>query len=89
MGILLKYACGHCGYRTKELPLGLAPHPEEHDPRLVSCPSCKTLRVVDVREVAGGCRKHRCAFVVHDDERDVPCPKCGEAIVPEGTALWD
>ena len=89
MGIMLKYECAGCGYQTKELPVGGGERPSEFDPRLVSCPSCKTLRVVDAREVERGCRRHRKAFAVYRDETDVPRPRCGLPLATEGTALWD
>ena len=84
MGLIAKFECGACAYQTKELLLGLAPYPAEFDPRLVSCSSCKTLRVV-----ARGCGRHKKAFVIHDDEENVPCPRCGTALVREEHALWD
>ena len=89
MGVMAKFECGGCGYETKELALGPAPYPAEFDPRLVSCASCKTLRFVDVRAAARGCGRHKKAFVIHDDEENVPCPRCGTALVRQGHTLWD
>ncbi len=58
MGLIAKFECAACGYEAKELTLGPAPYPKEFDPRLVSCASCKTLRVVDVQPAAAaGTRK--------------------------------
>ena len=89
MGLMAKFECGGCQYETKELLLGPAPYPDEFDPRLVSCASCKTLRVVDVRAAARGCGRHKTAFVIHDDEENVPCPRCGTKMQCVAGALWD
>lgn len=89
MGIMVSFECAACGYETEELGIGLAPHPDEYDPRLVSCAQCRTLRVLDVRDVARGCRRHRCAFVAHDDEECVPCPRCAVTLRCVPHALWD
>ena len=89
MGLMAKFECDGCGYKTKELLLGPAPYPAEFDPRLASCASCKTLRVVDARAATRGCGRHKKAFVIHDDEENVPCPRCGATTRCVPGALWD
>lgn len=89
VGLLASYECAACGYRTKELTLGPGPDRATFDPTLVSCPSCKTLRVVDARAVPAGCAAHRKPFVVHEDEQHPPCPRCGTPLTQNPSALWD
>jgi uncharacterized CHY-type Zn-finger protein len=89
MGLIAKFECIACGYETKERTLGPAPYPQEFDPRLVSCASCKTLRVLDVLVAARGCGRHKKAFVIHEDEDNVSCPRCGATMRCGAEALWD
>lgn len=89
MGMVTSYSCKACGYATGQMFLGPAPHPEKFDPTLVSCASCKTLRVVDRPRVERGCGKHRKAFIVPRDEHDVSCPRCGKKLAATPVAIWD
>ncbi len=89
MGLLAQFTCCSCGYGTGELTLGPSPRPDEFDPVLVSCSGCKTLREMERKRAAAGCRSHRKAYSLYDDEDEIPCPKCGAKGELLRLALWD
>jgi hypothetical protein len=88
---LLTFTCPSCHYEAKDLPLRFAsPSAGGFDPRLVSCPACEALDVLNVPDVEAGCSEHHRPFVVHADEAAVPCPRCGSTMavreIPTKTA---
>lgn len=89
MGLLADYRCDSCAFHAENLYLPPAPHPDEFDPRLVSCAACAELRSVHRPTVARGCATCGGPLTVHRDEDAVPCPRCGRMLVLIPGAIAD
>ncbi len=88
MGAIVSFECGSCGYVTGELGLGPAPFPERYDPVLVSCPTCRSLKVVHAPDVGKGCACGAKLRVRRGTDR-VSCPRCRKRMTSVMQGLWD
>lgn len=89
MGVTVKFSCPGCDYGSEELFLGPPPYPEEYDPVLTSCRSCRELRVVHRPKAQEGCPSCGGPLTREDENCTVRCPRCGESLERENLALWD
>ena len=77
MGDVYKFGCEYCGYKTKELHIGVGMMGPEYDWSAAPCYKCKTIRTFNIAQEEVRCKRCKTELelydfygdtTIHDDE---------------------
>ena len=81
MGDIYKFGCENCGYKSKELHIGLGMMGPEYDLSAAPCFKCKTIRTFNIVKEEVRCKRCKSELELYDfygenvDNEDEPTSK--------------
>ena len=66
MGDIYKFGCEYCGYKTKELDIGVGMMGPEYDWSAAPCFKCKTVKIINVAQEEVRCKRCKSELELYD-----------------------
>ena len=66
MGDIYKFGCEYCGYKTKELHIGVGMMSPEYDWSAAPCYKCKTVKTINVAQEEVRCKRCKSELELYD-----------------------
>ncbi len=70
MGDIYKFGCEYCGYKTKELHIGLGMMGPEYDWSAAPCYKCKTVKTINIAQEELQCKRCKSELELYDFHGD-------------------
>ena len=86
MGDIYKFGCEYCGYKTKELHIGVGMMGPEYDWSAAPCFKCKTVKTINIAQEEVRCKRCKSKLELYDFYRDT---KEGNDSIKEKELLED